>query len=69
MKTSKTMLRVLRRLLKGGPYSADELSCSISTLIALEKRGLVHVEMTFNSIAFPRRALVWITDTGEQVAR
>lgn len=64
MTISKEMRRVLRKLYKAGPLTADEMGCSVSTLVALSKRKFIWVETTFNSIAFPRRALTSITDDG-----
>lgn len=67
MKVSKIQLRVLRDL-RRGPSNAHHLKCSVSTLCALEKRKLIHVETTFESVAFPRKALTYITDAGREAA-
>lgn len=56
--------RVLKRLDKGSPMNAEHLKCSIRTLMALERRGLITVETSFNAIAYPRRAMAWVKPAG-----
>lgn len=51
-----------------GPMCAQQLGCSIETLRALERRRLIRVDTTFDSIVFPRRARANITDDGRRMA-
>lgn len=46
---------------RASPYSAK---ASVSTFVALERKGLIRVETTFGSIAFPRNAEAILTDAG-----
>lgn len=63
VRLTEPMLKALRNL-ANRPATATELRCTISTLCALERRKLIRVETTFNSLAFPRKALANITDAG-----
>jgi len=58
VKLSAEMRRTLYSLrrLKNKSASASDLGCSISTLMALERRGFVWIETSFENIMFPRKA-------------
>ena len=60
------MWRVLKFVAKNGWVSAQDANCGISTLQALELRGLIRVETTFASVLFPQTAHAWITDEGRR---
>jgi hypothetical protein len=65
---SRSMIKTLRKL-ANGPDTATRMRCVVPTLVALERRKLIRVETTFNSIAFPRKALAYITDAGMEWLR
>jgi len=56
--------RVLKRLDRRGPASAKEMRTGLRTMLALARRGLVFVPTTFESVAFPQRAVAEITKDG-----
>lgn len=61
---TKAQLSALRKIEhqgRGSPYSTK---ASVATFMALEKKKLIVVETTFDSIAFPRNAHATITDSG-----
>lgn len=55
------MRKVLKKLKRSEPRNAEQLGCSISTLLALNRRGLVWVEMGFFAAVYPRRAPVFLS--------
>lgn len=64
---TKTMRLTLAELVSGAATAAD-LGCSVATLCALERRRLIRVETSFNALAFPRKALAYITEDGRRMA-
>lgn len=69
MRLSDEQKRVLKRIARVGRASPNGCRCSVRTFIALSKRKLIHVETTFESIAFPASAMAIITDLGREAIR
>lgn len=63
------MWRVLKKIVSHGPACARELRCGVSTLVALELRGLIRVETTFNALLFPANAVAYPTDAGRNAVK
>lgn len=64
MAISYEMRRVLRAIRKRERATPKDCRCGYRTFVALEKRGLIRVETTFSSVAFPRSAPAILTDAG-----
>lgn len=60
-KLSDEQRRVLKRIAKAGRASAYDCRASVTTFQVLERRGLISVETTLGSIAFPRQAAAHLT--------
>lgn len=65
MKLSDEQRRVLRRLNNKGPACAKDMRTGVRTLMALSSRGLIYVATTFDSVAFPQKAVAQITESGQ----
>ena len=62
-KLSDEQRRVLKAL-RRGPKSAKEMRTGIRTLMALAERKLIYVPCSFDNIAFPQKAMAYITEPG-----
>jgi hypothetical protein len=51
-------------MLRKGPKSAKDMRTGVRTMIALAERKLVYVPCSFDTIAFPQKAMAEITEAG-----